>query len=110
MALARKTSLRLLPTLADFARGRARQLGLPLSTYFGLLLWNFSQAPERMKPEPAAAAFARVHVPCSIRPQVWGVSREQIKKSGLNANSLVEALVAADRAGPSGFFTIRAKL
>jgi hypothetical protein len=101
--------LKLLPTLADYSRGRALQLGLPLSTYFGVLLWNFSSAPRKMKPEPAAAAFARVHVPCSVRPRVWGVSRDMIRKSGLTANSLVEALVAEDRRGSQAGLWIRAR-
>ena len=55
---ARKTPLRMLPALADYARVRAGQLALPLSTYFGILLWNFSFHPRRMKPEPAAATLS----------------------------------------------------
>ncbi len=110
MALARRTPLKMLPTLAGFARARSRTLGITLSTYFGILLWNYSQAPRKMKPEPAAAAFARVHVPCSVRAQVWGVTRDHIAKSGLSANSLVEALVAEDRAVPGSGLWIRARV
>ncbi len=100
----------MLPPLADYARGRARQLALPLSTFLGVLLWNFSFHPRRMKPEPAAAAFARVTVPCSIRPSVWGISTAHIRKSGLNPNSLIEALVAEDRAGAQNGLWIKARI
>jgi hypothetical protein len=100
----------MLPALADYARVRAGQLALPLSTYFGILLWNFSFHPRRMKPEPAAATFARVPVPCSIRPSVWGISAEHIRKSGLNPNSLIEALVAEDRAASQAGLWIKARI
>ena len=109
MAYARRTPLKMLPTLAAFARQRANALGITLSTYLGILLWNYSQAPRKMKPEPAAAAFARVHLPCSVRPQVWGVTRDHVATSGLNANSLIEALVAEDREGPVAGIWIRAR-
>ena len=99
----------MLPPLAAFARARSRQLGLPLSTYFGVLLWNYSQAPERMKPEPAAGAFAREHVPSSVNLSRWGVTPAIMRKSGLNRNALVEALVAEDRAHPGNGLHIRAR-
>lgn len=99
----------MLPPLADFARARAAQLGLPLSTYLAVLLWNYSQNPCAMKQEPAAARFARVPLPCSIRRQVWDVAADAVRVSSLKRNSLIEALVAEDRAGPATGLWIKAR-
>ena len=100
----------MLPNLAAFARVRSRQLGLTLSTYVGVLLWNYSQSPRKMKPEPAAAAFARQPVPCSVRPQIWDATKDVLHVSGLNRNALIEALIAEDRASVGIGLHIRARM
>jgi hypothetical protein len=108
-AHARRTSLRLLPELAEHARQRAFQLGLSRSTFLGLLLWNFSHAPRKMKAVPKLLAIVRLHVPCSIRPLIWKCARIEIGSSGLSANGLMESLIAEDRAGPQhGLWVIAA--
>lgn len=96
-ASARKTPLKLLPTIAAAARTRAKQLNLPLSTYITVLLWNYVQAPSRdIRVEPDSPQLARTHVPCTIRRSVWLLVKPQISASQLSANAFVEAVVARD--------------
>lgn len=98
MSYARKTPLRLLPHLAEHARKASKSYGLPLSTYFGVLLWNFAMTPRRMsQEEEGRRTLARISVPCSIRPAVWSVAAEAIAQSGLSTNALIEALVAEEK-------------
>jgi hypothetical protein len=90
-----------LSTIAVVARLRARQLNLPLSTYITILLWNNHLAPARdLRAEPDSKTLIRVHVPCSIRKNVWNLVTSQIAASGLSANAFIEAVIARDLQRP----------
>ncbi len=88
---------------------RAKQLDLPLSGYFKVLLRNYLYAasPRSIElPEEKPSAQVRERLPFSVQPQLWADADAAASRLDGTVSLLVEALAAADLLSPSADLTI----
>lgn len=99
-SLARDTPLQLLPAIAHGAELRAGRLGLPMSGYVAILVWNQAHAPVPVERTPDSRELARVRVGCYFRREIAPLARSGAKSAKLSVNAYVEALIARDLREP----------
>lgn len=99
MPVRRISTLRLLPHLADGLVTSADRHGLKLGTLAGILVWNDSLQPSALEAEPRGK-LSRVPIPCPIRPAIARLIPAALRRTRLNRNAYLEALVAAHMAKP----------
>lgn len=100
------------PSLVVSVKGRAKQLDLPLSSYFKILLRNFVYAgsPRTIElPAEKPSAQVRERLPFSVSPQLWADAEMAAGRIGGTVSLLVQALATAELLSPSPDFTICAR-
>lgn len=92
------------PLLVAAARPRAKQLDLPLSTYFAVLLRNhlYARRPAAIElPSDEPSAEVRERIPFSVQPALWSDAENAAARLGGTVSLLVEALATAEILSPS---------
>lgn len=105
-SIARDTSLKLLPDIAERIPARIEQVNLPFSAYVAVLIWNQAQAPQPIKQEEDSPHLARVNVPCSFRKTIAPLLARIAANADMSENAIAEALIARDLRSPENGLTI----
>ncbi len=104
-----KTPLRLRPEIASATKTRSAQLHQPSSSYVAILIRNYEIDPFAIVAQRASKKLARVNVGMSWRGDLRRRTARLARAAGLNVNSFVEALIAAEISSPAPDLTIMAR-